>query len=61
MAEEGAAVAEGTTGAPCGGIAIVEPMISWASGAIPFEAASSATVSPSAAATEVSDSPGMMV
>src|SRR5207248_11641070 len=41
-----------------GGIASVEPAISWVSGEMPLAAASWSSVSPSVAATEVSVSPG---
>src|SRR5436190_805096 len=45
----------------CGGIRSVVPEVSWEEGEMPFAAASSATVTPSAAATELSDSPGVTV
>ena len=57
VAEESTGAAAETTPPPCGGIISVVPLTSWASDERPLAAASWATVRPSAAATEDSDSP----
>ena len=50
-----------TPAALCGGIATTRPVTSSWSADIPFAAASCATVNPSCAAIELSDSPGVIV
>ena len=56
-----AVVAELTPAPLCGGIATTRPVTSIWSVEIPFAAASCATVNPSCAAIELSDSPGVIV